>query len=142
MNEEKREQYDILKDCLAKVCSLSLDIQERLAEKMLNHPIEFNANPIETLITCLNEISKEIEFELNLPSEKNNISSTTEFQDNGIARTNHDERRIERGKSFVESMSFQGKELQETIQKRRDERYEQMISEAKEIESPINRLHH
>lgn len=49
---------------------------------------------------------------------------------------------LERGKSFVETMSSQAKVQDEAIQQRRDERYQQMIDEAGKVVSPASRLHH
>ena len=45
-----------------------------------------------------------------------------------------------REKSFVEAMSQDARIQQENIQARRDARYEEMIAEAGEIESPMSRL--
>ena len=48
----------------------------------------------------------------------------------------------ERGKTLTETLSSGAGAHDEYMQARRDERYEQMIQEAGEIESPANRLHH
>lgn len=48
----------------------------------------------------------------------------------------------ERGKALTETLSSGARAHDEYIQARRDERYEQMIEEAGEIESPASRLHH
>lgn len=48
---------------------------------------------------------------------------------------------IDREKSFVEIISEPARVQQESIQKRRDEMYEEMIKEAVEVESPMNRSH-
>ncbi|MCR5629713.1 hypothetical protein [Eubacterium sp.] len=48
----------------------------------------------------------------------------------------------ERGKALTESLSSGARAHDEYLQARRDERYEQMIEEAGEIESPANRLRH
>ena len=49
--------------------------------------------------------------------------------------------RINREKSFVETMSSGARAHDEYIQSKRNERYEQMIEEAGELESPSSRLH-
>ena len=49
---------------------------------------------------------------------------------------------FERGKALTEALSSEARAHDEYIQSRRDERYESMIEEAGEIESPINRLRH
>ncbi len=46
-----------------------------------------------------------------------------------------------RGQAFVETMSEGARAHDEYMQARRDERYEQMIQEAGEVESPVSRLH-
>ena len=55
-----------------------------------------------------------------------------------------DNKSLEMEKSYVETISSQARLQQENIQRRRDERYEEMISEAEEklgpIESPMDRL--
>lgn len=48
----------------------------------------------------------------------------------------------ERGKALTETLSSGARAHDEYIQARRDERYENMIEEAGEIESPTNRLRH
>lgn len=48
---------------------------------------------------------------------------------------------IDREKSFVETISEPARAQQESIQRRRDEMYEEMIKEVGEIESPMNRSH-
>ncbi len=48
----------------------------------------------------------------------------------------------EREKAFVETMSSGARVHDEYIQARRDARYEEMIQEAGEIDSPVSRLHH
>ncbi len=45
-------------------------------------------------------------------------------------------------KAFVETISSDARAQDEYIQARRDARYEELIQEAGEIESPANRLHH
>ena len=47
-----------------------------------------------------------------------------------------------RGKALTETLSFEARAHDEYIQAKRDERYEKMIEEAGEIESPANRLRH
>ena len=49
---------------------------------------------------------------------------------------------FERGKVLTEVLSSEARAHDEYIQSRRDERYESMIEEAGEIESPTNRLRH
>lgn len=49
-------------------------------------------------------------------------------------------RTLERGKSFVTTMSSDARMQKEQMQQTRDGRYEQMIEEAGPIESPISRL--
>ena len=49
---------------------------------------------------------------------------------------------FERGKALTESLSSGARAHDEYIQARRDERYEKMIEEAGEIESPASRLKH
>lgn len=44
-------------------------------------------------------------------------------------------------KSFVESMSEAGRINRENIQSKREQRYEEMISDLPEIESPMSRHH-
>lgn len=55
-----------------------------------------------------------------------------------------DSKSLEMGKNFVETMSSQARMQQENIQRRRDERYEEMIFKDEEklgpIESPMDRL--
>lgn len=48
----------------------------------------------------------------------------------------------DRERAFVETMSSGARAHDEYIQSRRDARYEEMIQEAGEIESPASRLHH
>ena len=47
----------------------------------------------------------------------------------------------DRNKSFVETMSSEAMTQKDVIQRKREERYEEMISEVEELESPISRLH-
>ena len=49
---------------------------------------------------------------------------------------------LERGKALTESLSSGARAYDEYIQARRDERYEKMIEEAGEKESPASRLKH
>ena len=49
---------------------------------------------------------------------------------------------LERGKALTESLSSGARAHDEYIQARRDERYEKMIEESEEIESPTSRLKH
>lgn len=49
--------------------------------------------------------------------------------------------RINRGKSFVEVMSSDARVHDEYMQSKRNERYEKMIDEAGEVETPLSRLH-
>lgn len=46
---------------------------------------------------------------------------------------------IESERAFAEIIAEPAKVQQENIQRRRDERYEEMIAEAKEVESPMSR---
>ena len=62
-------------------------------------------------------------------------------EERGYARTPWDRRRIERGKALTEALSFDARMQQEAIERRRAARYEEMIEEAGEVESPKSRLH-
>lgn len=49
---------------------------------------------------------------------------------------------VERGKALTETLSSGARAHDEYIQAQRNERYEKMVEEASEIESPASRLHH
>ena len=79
-----------------------------------------------------------------LSSKDNNICKAENSEPEGYARTIHDSARIERGKALSEALSTQARLNTESIQQRRNERYEEMISQAEQelgpIESPMSRL--
>ena len=79
-----------------------------------------------------------------LGSIDNTVGKTENSEPEGYARTTHDSARIERGKALTESLSTQARLNTEAIQQRRNERYEEMISQAEQelgpIESPMSRL--
>lgn len=79
-----------------------------------------------------------------LGSNDNTVVKTEDSEPEDYARTIHDSARIERGKALTEALSTQARLNTEAIQQRRNERYEEMISQAEEelgpIESPMSRL--
>ena len=61
-------------------------------------------------------------------------------EESGYARTPWDSRRIARGKALTEALSVGARMQQEEIERRRTARYEEMIAEVGEVESPKSRL--
>lgn len=79
-----------------------------------------------------------------LGSRDNTVGKIEDSEPEDYARTIHDSARIERGKALSESLSTQARLNTEAIQQRRNEKYEEMISQAEQelgpIESPMSRL--
>ena len=76
-------------------------------------------------------------FQLNVDEEYPMIAKIERIvaEQNGYARTSHDEARIERGKALSEALSYQGRMDREAIDNRRRSRYESMIEEDEAAEN-------
>ena len=134
MNQEKIQEYQLLKTITNLLGQTSVETRKRVMEKISNR--DLSTDPIGVIIECLKEVQLDAYKELDaLLNKGKNIQ-----QDSDIPKTMTDD--LERGKSFVESMSSQARAQDSAIQQRRDERYQQMIDEAEEVVSPASRLHH
>ena len=134
MNQEKIQEYQLLKTITNLLGQTSLETRKRVMEKISNR--DLSTDPIGIITECLKEVQLDAYKELyTFLNRGENIQ-----QDSGTPRTMTDD--LERGKSFVESMSSQTRAQDSAIQQRRDERYQQMIDEAEEAVSPASRLHH
>lgn len=111
MYNESQEQYTKIAELLS---NLDVETAKKLKTMLLNKRDEFNSDPVQTIISSLQEMAKQ------------------ETEEDGYARTINDEQRIERGKAFVESMSSQAKQYREGLQQERERRYEEMIEEYEE----------
>ncbi|MGN1371322.1 MAG: hypothetical protein ACI4XM_03505 [Candidatus Coprovivens sp.] len=125
MNRDKQELYN---QVISDLESLDLESLTRLKEILIANPEQYKTNPVEAIKNALTTIM--------------NDEQLTTPEDQGYARTIHSNQ--ERGKSFVESMSSQARVYREGLATQREQRYEEMISEAEEklgpIESPMDRL--
>lgn len=125
MNNDKQEQYSQI---ISYLDSLDLETVTRLKEILLANQEQYKTNPVETIKSALTTIMND--GQLTTPEEQ------------GHARTVYDNQT--RGKAFVESMSSQARRYREGLESQREQRYEEMISEAEEklgpIESPMDRL--
>ena len=79
-----------------------------------------------------------------LDSKDNTVGKIEGSEPEDYARTMYDSARIEKGKALSEALSTQARLNTEAIQQRRNEKYEEMISQAEQelgpIESPMSRL--
>ena len=135
MNEEQRLESELLSKIISMLNETSEYTRQRVLEKVSNYKEELNADPIGVITNCLKEVQLDAEKELDALYSKN-----ASQLDNGTVKTINDD--LEKGKAFVRTMSSQAREQDELIQQRREERYQQMIDEVGEIESPVNRIHH
>ena len=134
MNQEKIQEYQLLKTITNLLGQTSLETRKRVMEKISNR--DLSIDPIGIITECLKEVQLDAYKELySFLNRGENIQ-----RDSGTPKTMTDD--LERGKSFVESMSSQARAQDSAIQQRRDERYQQMIDEAEEAVSPASRLHH
>lgn len=130
----KIEEYQKIHELFEK---MSNEDKAKLNELLLSHKDEYVVEPLETVKKCVQEMIRQTMQEF---TDYVN-GQISESSDGDYARTIYDSQRVERGKAFVEAMSSQARANEEAMQQRRDERYEQMINEAEEIESPMGRLH-
>ena len=134
MNQEKIQEYQLLKTITNLLGQTSLETRKRVMEKISNR--DLSIDPIGIITECLKEVQLDAYKELyTFLNRGKNIQ-----RDSGTPKIMTDD--LERGKSFVESMSSQARAQDSAIQQRRDERYQQMIDEAEEAVSPASRLHH
>lgn len=134
MNQEKIQEYQLLKTITNLLGQTSVETRKRVMEKISNR--DLSTDPIGIIIECLKEVQSDAYKELyTFLNRKENIK-----QDSGTPKTMTDD--LERGKSFVDAMSSQSRTQDEVIQQRRNERYQQMIDESEEVVSPASRLHH
>ena len=134
MNQDKIQEYQLLQTIINLLGQTSVETRKRVMEKISKH--DLSSDPIEIITECLKEVQLDAYSELDtLLNREENMQL-----DNGTPKTMTDD--LERGKSFVESMSSQARAQDSAIQQSRDERYQQMIDEAEEAVSPASRLHH
>lgn len=134
MNQEKIQEYQLLKTITNLLGQTSVETRKRVMEKISNR--DLSTDSIGIIIECLKEVQSDAYKELyTFLNRKENIK-----QDSGTPKTMTDD--LERGKSFVDAMSSQSRTQDEVIQQRRNERYQQMIDESEEVVSPASRLHH
>ena len=123
MNQDSQKRYlsDYTKEELGK---LSVDQVQQLFMETLKEIVEVS----ETATRHINQLD-----EYRKKAEQSEDAKT-------LSLFNQSDKDMER--TFVETMSSGARAHDEYIQARRDARYEEMIQEAGEIESPANRLHH
>lgn len=125
MNNDKQEKYSQI---ISYLDSLDLETVTRLKEILLANQEQYKTNPVETIKSALTTIMND--GQLTTPEEQ------------GHARTIYDNQAREI--AFIESMSSEARRYREGLALQREQRYEEMISEAEEklgpIESPMDRL--
>lgn len=134
MNQDKIQEYQLLQTIINLLSQTHVETRKRVVEKISNRDI--STDPIGIITECLKEVQLDVEKELdgllNGGENRQQISETPKTMTDNL----------DRGKSFVETMSSQARAQDEAIQQRRDGRYQQMIDETEEVISPASRLHH
>lgn len=117
------------------------DKQKNILNNYLVENIDaFSTNPRETILDgfgyleeqTVNDFMQYVKEEVKKGENRLNKSK----DDEDYARTINDSQKNERGKAFVESMSSQARAQDESMQQRRDERYEQMMEESETMDIP------
>lgn len=117
------------------------DKQKNILNNYLVENIDaFNTNPRETILDgfryleeqTVNDFMQYVKEEVKKGESRLNKTK----DDEGYARTINDSQKIERGKAFVEAISSQARVQDESMQQRRDERYEQMMEESETMDIP------
>ncbi len=133
-----KETQDNLKQQIIQVIKRIEQLEEEKKQKELAGDTDGVAKINETL----NRVNLILDQTLN--NKDNSVGEAENPEPEGYARTIHDSARIKRGKALTEALSTQAWLNNESIQQRRNERYEEMIEEAEKelgpIESPSSRL--
>lgn len=145
MNTELIEQLNRIKEmqiALSERISHAIKGIEQLEEIKRQKELAGDIDGVVEINETLNQVK--LLLAQILSSKDNTVGKTENSEPEGYARTIYDSARIERGKALSEVLSTQARLNIESIQQRRNERYEEMISQAEQdlgpIESPMSRL--
>lgn len=123
-----------------------LNEKERtILDSYLKNNIEsFNQDPTSTVEAGIKFVVEQLVMEVikfsNENTKKLHDALNSDDEDTN-AKTIYSSQNMGREKAFVEAMSSPLREQEQLNQQKRNERYEEMISESAEIESPISRRH-
>lgn len=145
MNTELIEQLNRIKEtqiALREHISHAIKGVEQLEEIKRQKELVGDIDGVAKINETLNQV-KPLLAQI-LSSKDNAVGKTENSEPEDYARTIYDSARIERGKALSEALSTQARLNTESIQQRRNESYEEMISQAEQelgpIESPVSRL--
>lgn len=145
MNTELIEQLNKIKEtqiALREHISHAIKGIEQLEEIKRQKELAGDIDGVAKINETLNQV-KPLLAQI-LSSKDNAVGKTENSEPEDYARTIYDSARIERGKALSEALSTQARLNTESIQQRRSERYEEMITQAEQelgpIESPMSRL--
>ena len=151
-NNNKKNLFDYTKDELSKLSSNQI---QQLLMETLKEIFEVSRSAIQHInqldeyrkmaeqsgdTKTADELGQIVEMSKKRLTEGMETIKETENED-AKTLSMFNQTRINREKSFVETMSSGARAHDEYIQSKRNERYEQMIEEAGELESPSSRLH-
>ncbi|HJJ08256.1 MAG TPA: hypothetical protein OIM65_02935 [Bacilli bacterium] len=145
MNTELIEQLNRIKEtqiALREHISHAIKGVEQLEEIKRQKELSGDTDSVAKINETLNQV-KPLLAQI-LDSKDNTVGKIEGSESEDYARTMYDSARIEKGKALSEALSTQARLNTESIQQRRNERYEEMITQAEQelgpIESPMSRL--
>lgn len=145
MNTELIEQLNRIKEtqiALREHISHAIKGIEQLEEIKRQKELSGDTDSVAKINETLNQV-KPLLAQI-LDSKDNTVGKIEGSEPEDYARTMYDSAIIEKGKALSEALSTQARLNTESIQQRRNERYEEMITQAEQelgpIESPMSRL--